>query len=163
MRAVVAERTPEPNAHFGENAELVVTQGLVLDLADQRGLPTDTTDRGVPASIEASEREAGERLQSAREDREYQERLVKGRHYFATRHGAMRSTLTHRSVQGDSTAGLPAIDESLSANVAPSSQLSSTSSRDAKESPMSTDYLDHEKLSRLIPGYVKPDENKTKD
>ena len=102
-------------------------------------------------------------MQGAREDRDYQESLLRARHDFATRDGAMRSTLTHGSVRGDATEGLPAIDEGLSGIPQSSSEPSPNERSGAEGGATSTDHLNHEKLSRLIPGYVKPDENKAKD
>ena len=163
MRSTAERSARAPNEHFDENSELVETQGSVLDLADRNGLPAAATDRGVERRVEGAERDSSERLQDAREAREYQEDLLETRHDFATRHGAARTTFTHGSVGGDATEGLPAVDQSVTGEpVVPSRRMPADpgGSRGREDS---ADYLDHEKLSRLIPGYVRPDETNADD
>jgi hypothetical protein len=66
-------------------------------------------------------------------------------------------------VGGDATEGLPAVDEGVAGDTVAPSDPSPEERDGPPKRDKSSDHLDHDKLSRLIPGYVKPDGTKTRE
>lgn len=134
-------------------------QAGVLDLAGPEGLPRSAADPGVRAAVRGGTETAETRIDDARVVRETRARELRDQRDSAAGEGVVRAALDWKPVErGRPERWSP--DVPGEAGPAAAGAEPGTGSIPAQRDPSgSGSHIDHEKLSRVIPGYVKPDDD----